>query len=301
VLATLTGKHAPERMRALLAMLAGSAIATGTTVATITAQRTASAAIAPETAVATVAAAAPWVEPCVSDSRYACIAAKTRTSAGTAIAAVAAVATEKAPGSAIAAFTTQGAIAAVAAVAEASGSATVAAVAAQEARVAAVTRGSAVPTGVAAVTTVVAVAAIAAEYAAVTAVTDVGSAAGLTRVGEAIAHEETGIRLACRAVAEKHIAALGRRAPDPLDRLVDPARSRRPRLGHRLDEWARHVHRALDARRLARGGAYVDGRRGRRNRQGCPCQGGGSECGRQAAPARRRHRGILSVAVACPA
>jgi hypothetical protein len=286
-------------------MLAGSAIAASTAVAAITAQRTASAAIAPETAVATVAAAAPWVEPWVRDCpRCTRIAAKPSISTGTAIAAVAAVATEKAPGSAIAAFTTQGAIAAVAAVAEASGSTTVAAVAAvaaEEARVAAVARASAVPAGVAAITTVVAVAAMAAEDAAVTAIAHFLRAAGLTRVREAIADEEASIRLVRRAVAEKHIAAFGRRAPDALNRFVDPARSRRARLGHRLDEWARHVHRALDARRLARGGAYVDGCRGWRNRQGCPRQGGGSECGRQAAPARRRHRGILSLAVACPA
>jgi hypothetical protein len=301
----LTGEHAPERMRALPAMLTGSAIAASTAVAAITTQRTASTAIAPETAVATVAAAAPWVEPWVRDCpRCTRIAAKPSISTGTAIAAVAAVATEKAPGSAIAAFTTQGAIAAVAAVAEASGSTTVAAVAAvaaEEARVAAVARASAVPAGVAAITTVVAVAAMAAEDAAVTAIAHFLRAAGLTRVREAIADEEASIRLVRRAVAEKHIAAFGRRAPDALNRFVDPARSRRARLGHRLDEWARHVHRALDARRLARGGAYVDGCRGWRNRQGCPRQGGGSECGRQAAPARRRHRGILSVAVACPA
>jgi hypothetical protein len=314
----LTGEHAPERMRALPAMLAGSAIAASTAVAAITAQRTASAAIAPETAVATVAAAAPWVEPWVRDCpRCTGIAAKPSISTGTAIAAVAAVATEKAPGSAIAAFTTQGAIAAVSAVAEASGSTTVAAVAAvaaeearvaavaavaaEEARVAAVARCAAVPAGVAAIATVVAVAAIAAEYAAVTAIAHFLRAAGLTRVREAIADEEASIRLVRRAVAEKHIAAFGRRAPDALNRFTDPARSRGPRLGHRLDEWTRHVHRALDARRLARGGAYVDGCRGWRNRQGCPRQGGGSECGRQAAPARRRHRGILSVAVACPA
>jgi hypothetical protein len=301
----LTGEHAPERMRALPAMLTGSAIAASTAVAAITTQRTASTAIAPETAVATVAAAAPWVEPWVRDCpRCTGIAAKPSISTGTAIAAVAAVATEKAPGSAIAAFTTQGAIAAVAAVAEASGSTTVAAVAAvaaEEARVAAVARASAVPAGVAAITTVVAVAAMAAEDAAVTAIAHFLRAAGLTRVREAIADEEASIRLVRRAVAEKHIAAFGRRAPDALNRFVDPARSRRARLGHRLDEWARHVHRALDARRLARGGAYVDGCRGWRNRQGCPRQGGGSECGRQAAPARRRHRGILSLAVACPA
>jgi hypothetical protein len=289
-------------MRALPAMLTGSAIAASTAVAAITTQRTASTAIAPETAVATVAAAAPWVEPWVRDCpRCTRIAAKPSISTGTAVAAVAAVATEKASGSAIAAFTTQGAIAAVAAVAEASGSATVAAVAAEEARVAAVARCAAVPAGVAAIATVVAVAAIAAEYAAVTAIAHFLRAAGLTRVREAIADEEASIRLVRRAVAEKHIAAFGRRAPDALNRFVDPARSRRARLGHRLDEWARHVHRALDARRLARGGAYVDGCRGWRNRQGCPRQGGGSECGRQAAPARRRHRGILSVAVACPA